>query len=110
LQKELPAKIAKRRSKLGFSTPQDGWLCGPMKPALERWLGQDRPVWTYVHQKDVRKLAELTWKVNGSYEEPGLALFRIFVFDRWLEIFGTCNSGDVSPAWTGAAGPEILAV
>jgi hypothetical protein len=27
------------------------------------------------------------WRLQGRYEEPGQALFRIFVFDRWLELF-----------------------
>jgi len=88
LRKELPAKILRRRSKFGFATPQDKWLCGALRPELESWLSRDRPVWDCVDRKDVRSLAEQTWRLNGKAEEPGLALFRVFVFDRWLQIFG----------------------
>jgi asparagine synthase (glutamine-hydrolysing) len=88
LKQKLPPKVLYRRSKLGFETPQDHWLCGPLRPALESWLGSDRPAWQYVAREDVRRLAEQTWRLQGKQDEPGLALFRIFVFDRWLEIFG----------------------
>jgi asparagine synthase (glutamine-hydrolysing) len=88
LKHKLPPKVLYRRSKLGFETPQDRWLCGTLRPVLESWLGSDRPVWQYVAQEDVRRLAEQTWRLRGKQDEPGMALFRIFVFDRWLEIFG----------------------
>jgi asparagine synthase (glutamine-hydrolysing) len=84
---KLPPKILYRRSKFGFETPQDHWLCGALRPALESWLGSDRPAWQYVAREDVRRLAEQTWWFQGKQDEPGLALFRIFVFDRWLEVF-----------------------
>jgi asparagine synthase (glutamine-hydrolysing) len=88
LKHKLPSKVLHRRSKFGFETPQDSWLCGALRPTLERWLGSDRPAWQYVAWEDVRRLTEQTWRLNGKHNEPGLALFRIFVFDRWLEIFG----------------------
>jgi asparagine synthase (glutamine-hydrolysing) len=88
LQDELPHTIRWRRSKFGFETPQDKWLVGQFRPELERWLGGDRPVWAFVEREDARRLAELTWRLQGRREEPGQALFRLFVFDRWLEVFG----------------------
>jgi asparagine synthase (glutamine-hydrolysing) len=88
LRYQLPPKVLYRRSKSGFETPQDHWLCGALRPALESWLGGDRPAWQYIAREDVRRLAEETWRLQGKQDEPGLALFRIFVFDRWLEIFG----------------------
>jgi asparagine synthase (glutamine-hydrolysing) len=88
LRHKLPAKVFQRRSKFGFETPQDHWLCGTLRPALESWLDSDRPAWQYVAREDVRRLAEQTWRLKGKQTEPGLALFRIFIFDRWLEIFG----------------------
>jgi asparagine synthase (glutamine-hydrolysing) len=87
LKKNLPAKIYSRRSKFGFTTPQDRWLCGLLRPKLERWLESDRPIWDYVEREDVQRLAQQTWSLNGKRDEPGMDLFRIFVFDRWLEIF-----------------------
>lgn len=84
----LPARIHARRSKFGFEVPQDKWLCGPMRPVLENWLCQDHPLWELVERKDVESLASLTWQLQGKRQEPGQALFRLFIFDRWAEIFG----------------------
>lgn len=87
LKSVLPEKVLYRRSKFGFEVPQDKWLCGPLRPELERWLRQDRPLWDYVERSDVQHLAHQTWQLNGKRNEPGQALFRLFVFDRWAEIF-----------------------
>jgi asparagine synthase (glutamine-hydrolysing) len=88
LRNELPYAIKWRRSKFGFETPQDKWLVGPFRPVFERWLTGDRPVWAFVEREDARRLAELTWRLQGRRDEPGQLLFRLFVFDRWLEVFG----------------------
>ncbi len=87
LRKTLPGKILYRRTKLGFEVPQDKWLCGPLRPAFEHWLRQDRPLWEYVERADVQHLANRTWQLDGKWEEPGEALFRLFIFDRWAEVF-----------------------
>ena len=87
LKNTLPKSILYRRAKFGFEVPQDKWLCGPLRTALERWLKQDRPVWEYVERAEVQRLAYHTWQLNGKRNEPGQALFRLFVFDRWIEIF-----------------------
>jgi asparagine synthase (glutamine-hydrolysing) len=92
-QHELPRKVLRRRSKFGFEVPQDDWLCGPLRSELERWLKSHRPVWDYIERRDVKLLAEKVWRIKGRYEDPGRTLFRIFVFDRWLELFGLrCNA------------------
>ncbi|HZO76371.1 MAG TPA: asparagine synthase (glutamine-hydrolyzing), partial [Ktedonobacteraceae bacterium] len=80
LRHVLPGKILHRRSKLAFEVPQDAWLCGPLRPALEAWLKQDRPLWDYIERADVRHLAQQTWQLRGKRQEPGQALFRLFVF------------------------------
>jgi asparagine synthase (glutamine-hydrolysing) len=90
LKDELPTKILSRRSKFGFETPQEKWICGALRPVLEDWLGKDRPVWSYVEHGQVRHLAEETWRLNGK-NEPSQALFRTFIFDRWLKLFGIQN-------------------
>lgn len=87
LNNELPPEIRYRRSKIGFWTPQDEWLCNHLRLELESLLKKDRPVWDYVEREDVLCLAEQTWRLKGKQEEPGQALFRMFIFDRWLEMF-----------------------
>ncbi len=88
LRHTLPEKILHRRSKLGFEVPQDAWLCGPLRPALEMWLKQDRPLWDYIERADVRRLTQQMWQLREKGQEHGQALFRLFVFDRWIELFG----------------------
>ncbi len=87
----LPGKILHRRTKFGFEVPQDKWLCGPLRPTLECWLRQDRPLWEYVERVDVQRLADQTWQLNGKRIELGQALFRLFIFDQWAEVFGAAG-------------------
>ena len=87
LQKAIPEKVARRRSKFGFWVPQDLWLCGPLRAALTQWLDSDRPLWDSVDRATVRKLAEETWQTSGRRSEPGQALVRCFMLDKWLEVF-----------------------
>lgn len=87
LRNTLPPAIVRRRSKFGFETPEDQWLTGFLRPKLEEWLKSTRPVWEYVERRDVQRLADETWRLQGRREEHCKDLFRIFTFDRWLDIF-----------------------
>ena len=86
LARQLPPLVRDRRTKIGFETPQDRWLCGPLRPMLEQWLNSDRPIWDHVDRREVRQLAEETWRVAGRRDEVGQTLFRVFIFDRWLDV------------------------
>lgn len=83
----LPIRIQRRKTKFGFEVPQDKWLRGPLRPTLQQWLNQDRPLWEYVERTDVWSLADQVWQKSGKGDEPGQALFRLFMFDKWAEIF-----------------------
>ena len=87
LRNTLPDTIMYRRSKFGAEISQAKWLCGPLRPELESWLKRDRPLWDYVEQADVRRLADETWHLDGKRNESGQELFRLFIFDRWAEVF-----------------------
>ena len=87
LRNLLPPAIVHRRSKFGFETPQDEWFTGFLRPKFEQWLRTDRPVWDYVDRDSARRLAADTWRRQGKHDEHCKDLFRIFVFDRWLDIF-----------------------
>jgi asparagine synthase (glutamine-hydrolysing) len=87
LSDKLPDNILKRRTKFGFETPQNEWLCHSLRPTIETWLKQDRPINALVDHRDIRNLAQLTWNLMGKEGEVGQALFRLFIFDRWLERF-----------------------
>lgn len=87
LRNTLPPAIVHRRSKFGFETPEGQWLTGFLRPKLDEWLKSTRPVWDYVERRDVERLAAETWRSQGGREEHCKDLFRIFAFDRWLDIF-----------------------
>jgi len=87
LRNVMPQSLLTRRTKVGFEVPQDKWLCGPLRPTLETWLKQDRPLWEYVERADVQQLADTMWQLQGKSGEPGQILFRLFMFDRWIELF-----------------------
>jgi asparagine synthase (glutamine-hydrolysing) len=87
----LDKEIVQRRSKLGFDVPQNKWLCGPLRPDLQRWLAADRPVWEYVERSDVVQLAGRLWSSHRGHEESGQSLFRVYSFDHWLERFSVTS-------------------
>jgi asparagine synthase (glutamine-hydrolysing) len=86
LRKGLPEKVAFRRSKFGFWVPQNLWVSGPLRPALTQWLYSDRPLWDLVDRAAVRALGEQSWQIS-TRDEPGQALVRCFLLDKWLEVF-----------------------
>jgi asparagine synthase (glutamine-hydrolysing) len=88
MRETLPDKISYRRTKRGFEVPQVKWLRGELRPELEKWLRQDRPLWEYVDQAGVQRLANEAWQVSEKGRELSQAFFRLFMFDRWIEVFG----------------------
>ncbi len=87
MQGLLPASILRRRTKLGFETPQDAWLCGELRPTIERWLAASAPLWEFVDRGETRRVAEQTWAAAGRRDEPGQMLLRLYLADRWMRVF-----------------------
>jgi asparagine synthase (glutamine-hydrolysing) len=83
----LPESILRRRTKWGFETPQDAWLRGPLRPTLEAWLAGDSPLWQFTDPIHARRLAADIWNGSAKGEEPGQALMRLYLADRWLRVF-----------------------
>jgi asparagine synthase (glutamine-hydrolysing) len=94
LKSEMPREILLRRSKFSFDTPQNDWLCGPLRREIEQWLRADRPLWQWMELDTTKKLANQVWTSEGRAVEAGQMLFRLFLFDKWLELFNV--SMDVS--------------
>ena len=92
LAKLLPKAVARRRQKFGLETPQEDWLRGALRSVLQTWLRQDRPVWSIVRQAQVQILADEVWNTKTPRQEASQALFRVFMFDKWLERFGVAIS------------------
>jgi asparagine synthase (glutamine-hydrolysing) len=88
LKPVLPASISGRRTKLGFETPQEKWVRGPLRPTLERWVRSDRPLWQFVPQNEAQAALESAWRLGSSRRpEPTQSAVIMFMFDQWLARF-----------------------
>ena len=84
----LPESILRRRTKSGFETPQSDWLRGPLRPLLGG-LAQpgNAPIWAYADRAKVRSVCDDVWRRQTTGDESGQALMRLFLADRWLQVF-----------------------
>ena len=82
LDRHLPARIVRRRGKVGFETPQDAWLRSSLGDAMERSLASSSPVGDWIEPRDA---LELVRRARASRNrELGQAAVRVFLVDRWL--------------------------
>ncbi len=87
----LPEKIRKRKSKLGFSTPQDVWMKNKLKPFFAQYFETMRnPYFDAV-------------SISKSFEKfphnkiPSNFYFRVYCFDRWYQMhFNLSNTKEIS--------------
>ncbi len=79
----LPPLVARRRTKLGFETPQGAWLGGELAATVDAALANDSPLWAFVHDRDTRALARRAASNRATHEEQQL-LFRVYLAHRWL--------------------------
>jgi asparagine synthase (glutamine-hydrolysing) len=99
LRSLLPAQIVSRRTKVGFATPQDRWLSGPLRPTITDLVSGDSPAWAYTSRDSARRLAERAWREQGHDNLPGQELFRHLCVDRWLRhlLDGAPDTSHVAP-------------
>jgi len=83
----LPEPILRRRSKVGFETPQVRWLRGPFRPLLERFVAGDSAAWAWVEPGAARALAARAFADDASGPEASQTLFRLYCLHRWLARF-----------------------
>ncbi|MEM9194569.1 MAG: asparagine synthase (glutamine-hydrolyzing) [Myxococcota bacterium] len=81
----LPSEIVRRRTKMGFETPQDRWLTSGLASSIDTWLGGESPLFEIANRDTYASLAQST--ARGGADEPGQALLRGFLADRWLRVF-----------------------
>ncbi len=75
----LPKAIQNRKSKLGFSTPQDIWMTGKLKLLFEDYFAKMQN--PYFETKAI-------YESFKKYPENGVSsdfFFRIFCFDKWYQ-------------------------
>ncbi len=87
---QLPHQILRRRSKVGFETPQGAWMVGPLAPLIEAMLAsRDAPVWEHVEPAATRALWRRVQQhaTEPAGREDSQALLRVLLVDRWLRRF-----------------------
>lgn len=85
----LPESIRVRRDKCGYEVPEAQWLHADLRPDIQRWLREDRPLWAHVDRRSVVGLTDRFWRRRQP--ETSVAsqtLFRLLACDHWLERFG----------------------
>jgi asparagine synthase (glutamine-hydrolysing) len=86
LEPWLPEEVRRRKVKLGFETPQERWLRGPLAPVVRSFADGDSPLWAYLEPAPVR--AQALRASEGLGREQGEQLLRALLADRWMRRFG----------------------
>jgi asparagine synthase (glutamine-hydrolysing) len=96
----LPPDIKRRRSKLGFVTPQATWIRGPLRPVLDEWVARPSARLRQIVDLNAvkRVFAELKSKSSVHFtNESQLLLMRLYFLDRWFELFDVRIPSQESP-------------
>jgi asparagine synthase (glutamine-hydrolysing) len=82
----LPEPVRRRKTKLGFDTPQSAWLAGPLAGWLHEALSAPRHLDGVVDRNGVRRL--FSRRVAGdSGVELEEQLFRLAIYESWARQF-----------------------
>ena len=83
----VPHSILRRRSKVGFETPQGRWLTGPLAPLVDSIVSGDSPTWQFTDPAATRQLARRVRETSAASPEDNQALLRFLLLDRWMRRF-----------------------
>ena len=89
----LPEKVRLRRSKLGFSTPEDAWMKAGLCDAIETEFERG----DFLNQvANVRRLREAFRKYqSGGTQYPPSLFFRYLLLERWAKTFAITNCTEI---------------
>lgn len=93
----LPPAIRKRKSKLGFDTPDAAWLQGPMKEWFRDTLSRPVHLPSVVDQAGVRSLL-VRHEQNRASPRTVSMLLRLALFEHWGGLFLTARCPPLSAA------------
>ena len=88
----LPEKIRTRKTKLGFSTPFDQWMNGPLAGWVREMLEEALYLPDVVEMRGVRRLLERFIKGDRSSALVNM-LFRCAVYEAWARQFLNSSAG-----------------
>lgn len=81
----LPRDVQTRQDKLGFSTPENRWLAGPMREFLtDRLVAAANRFPGIFDRRGLRKLAD---DVSSGRRVPDFTLWRVASFGMWGDVF-----------------------
>ncbi|MBI3943239.1 MAG: asparagine synthetase B [Chloroflexi bacterium] len=80
----LPEKIRRRRWKVGFTTPEMGWLCACREKVLEIFNSESFASRPYFNAPAVRQAFT---RICAGQAEETLAIWRILNVELWLRVF-----------------------
>ena len=81
----IPEKIRKRKSKLGFSTPEEKWFREEMRSNIEETLKKSDFINRYINKKNLLK------ELNKFFNKKSLlgedVFFRFYILEKWGKMF-----------------------
>lgn len=81
----LPRDVQTRQDKLGFSTPENRWLAGPLREFLtDRLMAAANRFPGIFDRRGLRKLAD---DVSTGRRAPDFTLWRVASFGMWGDVF-----------------------
>jgi len=84
MKNTLPEKIRKRRSKIGFATPEEIWFKENKEKILEIFNSESFKKRNYFNQKEIiKKFNEFC---NGKYYDPNI-FWKILNLEIWMRVF-----------------------
>lgn len=81
----LPEDVRTRQDKLGFATPEQRWLSGPLRPFLAEKVARAGERFPAVFDRP--RLTAMADAVAAGTRTPDAALWRIASFGIWGEVF-----------------------
>jgi asparagine synthase (glutamine-hydrolysing) len=91
LQDVLPERVRRRKTKLGFSTPERSWLAGPLAGWIRETLQSQMFLGEIVDKDRLQKLLRVSF--HGTLMNPSLnssclgLLFRLAIFETWARLY-----------------------
>jgi asparagine synthase (glutamine-hydrolysing) len=88
IAKRLPDPVLYRRDKLAFSTPEQRWIRGPLRPAIEAGIRQTLSLYPDMFDKSqMQAFAQSTLSGHGDDS----VLWRTVNFGIWGSVFGVTS-------------------
>jgi asparagine synthase (glutamine-hydrolysing) len=85
LRDVLPEGVRRRKTKLGFSTPESRWLTGPLADWIRETLHSQIFLGELVDKRRLHNLARMSFE--RASQSCLMLLFRLAIFETWARLF-----------------------